>query len=177
MEGEGQVSSEGRWEDLLKGRGKFLAGGLLIASAVVYLIVTSTHAAARYYLTVGELLARAETLQGRALRISGVVDGATIVYDAQTLTLRFALADVPADMEAIERAGGLAAVLRRAVNDPAAARVQVVYRDPPPDLLRHEAQAIVTGKLGEDGVFYADELLLKCPARYEEEVPAQAGSS
>jgi cytochrome c-type biogenesis protein CcmE len=37
--------------------------------------------------------------------------------------------------------------------------------------LKHEAQAIVTGTLGEDGVFYADELLLKCPTRYQEEVP------
>ena len=37
-----------------------------------------------------------------------------------------------------------------------------------PDLLQHEAQAIMTGRLGDDGVFYADELLLKCPSRYEE---------
>ncbi|NJL57955.1 cytochrome c maturation protein CcmE [bacterium] len=33
-----------------------------------------------------------------------------------------------------------------------------------PDLLQHEAQAILTGTLGDDGVFYATELLLKCPA-------------
>jgi len=37
----------------------------------------------------------------------------------------------------------------------------VEYVGPKPDLLKDEAQAIVTGKLGEDGVFYADELLLK----------------
>jgi cytochrome c-type biogenesis protein CcmE len=49
-----------------------------------------------------------------------------------------------------------------------------VYVGPRPDLLRDEAQAIVTGHLGEDGVFYADELLLKCPTRYQEEVPLQA---
>jgi cytochrome c-type biogenesis protein CcmE len=39
----------------------------------------------------------------------------------------------------------------------------------------NEAQAIVTGHLGEDGIFYADELLLKCPTKYEEAVPEQAG--
>ena len=61
-----------------------------------------------------------------------------------------------------------------ALRDPEAARLPVVYVGPKPDLLRHEAQAIVTGKLGGDGVFYADELLLKCPTRYEEEVPLQA---
>jgi cytochrome c-type biogenesis protein CcmE len=43
-----------------------------------------------------------------------------------------------------------------------------------PDLLRHEAQAIVTGRIGADGVFYADELLLKCPTRYEEDIPLQS---
>ena len=37
-----------------------------------------------------------------------------------------------------------------------------------PDLLQHEAQAILTGALGVDGVFYASELLLKCPSRFEE---------
>ncbi len=73
----------------------------------------------------------------------------------------------------IEKAGGLAEALHAAVSDPAARRLQVVYVGPKPDLLRHEAQAIVTGHLGEDGVFYADELLLKCPTRYEEEVPLQ----
>ena len=46
-----------------------------------------------------------------------------------------------------------------------------------PDLLKNEAQAIMTGRMGEDGVFYAEELLLKCPTRYEEAVPEQAKGS
>ena len=102
------------------------------------------------------------------------MDGDSIVYDPQTLTLTFAIVSVPADMDEIEQAGGLAEVLHRAVSDPAAARLQVVYNGPRPDLLRHEAQAIVTGRLGDDGVFHADELLLKCPTRHEEEIPAQS---
>jgi cytochrome c-type biogenesis protein CcmE len=71
----------------------------------------------------------------------------------------------------------LAEVLFQAVNDPSRQRVQVVYVGPKPDLLRGEAQAIMTGKLGADGVFYADELLLKCPTKYEQAVPEQASSS
>ena len=51
--------------------------------------------------------------------------------------------------------------------------MQVVYVGVKPDLLRDEAQAIMTGQLGEDGVFHADELLLKCPTKYEEAVPQQ----
>jgi len=31
----------------------------------------------------------------------------------------------------------------------------------------------MTGHLGEDGIFYVDELLLKCPTKYEEAVPQQ----
>jgi len=65
-------------------------------------------------------------------------------------------------------------VLHAAVSDPNRSRIQVVYNGPMPDLLKDEAQAIMTGRLGEDGVFYADELLLKCPTKYEEAVPAQA---
>jgi cytochrome c-type biogenesis protein CcmE len=45
-----------------------------------------------------------------------------------------------------------------------------------PDLLKDEAQAIVTGKLGADGVFVADELLLKCPSKYAADVPNQVVS-
>jgi cytochrome c-type biogenesis protein CcmE len=31
----------------------------------------------------------------------------------------------------------------------------------------------MTGKIASDGVFYAEELLLKCPTKYEEAVPSQ----
>jgi len=53
----------------------------------------------------------------------------------------------------------------------------VVYIGPKPDLLRDEAQAIMTGHMAADGIFYADELLLKCPTRYEQAVPAQAATN
>ena len=67
----------------------------------------------------------------------------------------------------------MAAVLHQAVVDPNRSHLQVIYNGPKPDLLRDEAQAIMTGHLGEDGIFYVDELLLKCPTKYEEAVPQQ----
>ena len=152
---------------------KFWIGGLAILAAIGYLIASSTSAAAQYYLTIDELRVKGASLNGRGLKLSGAVVGDTIRYDAQTLTLRFAIANVPGDMAEIDRLGGLAKVLHMAVIDPSAARLEVVYVGPRPDLLRDEAQAIVTGHLGDDGVFYADELLLKCPTRYEEQVPGQ----
>ena len=155
-------------------RTKFILGGLLILAAVVYLIVSSTKASAEYFMTIDELKAEGSAAVGKSLRASGAVVGDTIQYDPQTLTLTFEVAHVPGDNAEIEAEGGLAAVLHQAVIDPTRARMKVVYVGPKPDLLRDEAQAIMTGHLGEDGVFYADELLLKCPTKYQEAVPNQA---
>ena len=159
------------------GKLKFIIGGLLIVAAVIYLVASSTQAAAQYYMTIDEVAERGGAVTGRDLKVSGAVDGDLITYDAETLTLSFRMANVPGEPDEIEAAGGLAEALHLAVSDPEASRLQVVYVGPKPDLLRHEAQAIVTGRLGEDGVFYADELLLKCPTRYEEEVPLQVEQS
>lgn len=155
------------------GRVKFIIGGLLIIAAIVYLIVSSTQASAQYFLTIDELQAKGSSVAGRDLRISGAVVGDTIQYDPQTLTLTFTVADVPGDNKEIEAQGGLAAVLHAAVIDPNRSRLQVVYNGVKPDLLRNEAQAIMTGRMGEDGKFHAEELLLKCPTKYEDAVPQQ----
>ena len=156
------------------GRAKFIVGGLLIFAAIIYLIYSSTQASAQYFLTVEELAAKGENTLGRDVRVSGAVIGDTISYDPQTLTLSFIVAHVPGDNKEIEAQGGLSKVLHDAAVDPDRARIPVVYVGPKPDLLRDEAQAIMTGQMGEDGIFYADELLLKCPTKYEEAVPEQA---
>jgi len=166
---EGSVSTQAS----SGGRVKFFVGGLLIVAAIIYLIVTSTQASAQYFLTVDELADRKGSEIGRDVRVSGAVIGDTVAYDPETLTLKFTVAHVPGDNNEIESQGGLGKVLYDAVNDPDRARIEVIYIGPKPDLLRHEAQAIMTGELGEDGVFYADELLLKCPTKYEEAVPEQ----
>jgi len=157
-------------------RTKFILGGVLILAAVIYLIATSTQASAEYFMTVDEVKAEGAGAVGKSLRLSGAVVGDTIQYDPQTLTLTFDVAHVSGDNDEIEAQGGLAEVLHQAVIDPTRQRVTAVYVGPKPDLLRNEAQAIMTGKLGEDGIFYAEELLLKCPTRYEEAVPEQAAS-
>jgi cytochrome c-type biogenesis protein CcmE len=156
------------------GRSKFIIGGVFILAAVVYLIVSSTQASAEYFMTIDELKAKGDKVVGKSLRLSGAVVGDSIQYDPQTLTLTFEVAHVPGDNAEIEALGGLADVLKAAVADPTRSRVTVVYNGPKPDLLRGEAQAIMTGHLGDDGIFYADELLLKCPTKYEDAVPEQA---
>lgn len=158
-------------------RTKFILGGVLILAAVIYLIVSSTQASAEYFMTVDEVKADGASAVGKSLRLSGAVLGDTIQYDAATLTLTFDVAHVSGDNAEIEAQGGLAEVLYQAVNDPSRQRVTVIYVGPKPDLLRGEAQAIMTGKLGADGIFHAEELLLKCPTKYEQAVPDQASSN
>jgi cytochrome c-type biogenesis protein CcmE len=158
-------------------RPKFLIFGVLILVAVGVLIFSATSASAEYFMTVDELNAEGSAAINKSVRLSGAVIGDTIQYDPQTLTLTFEVAQVTADNKEIEEQGGLAEVLHQAVIDPNRERVKVVYVGVKPDLLRGEAQAIMAGTLGEDGVFHADELLLKCPTRYEEAVPEQAASS
>jgi cytochrome c-type biogenesis protein CcmE len=156
------------------GRMKFFVGGALIVAAVIYLIISSTQASAQYFLTVSELLGKGSAVYDRDLRISGAVIGDSIHYDPQTLNLTFTIANIPGDNKVIEGQGGLAAVLHAAVVNPGNQRLNIVYNGPKPDLLKDEAQAIITGKWGQDGVFHADELLLKCPTKYEEVLPEQA---
>ncbi len=159
------------------GKMKFVIGGLLIVAAIVYLIMSSAQANAQYFMTIDEVGANGSDLQGRDLRVSGAVVGDSIQYDPQSLTLTFTVAHIPGDNKEIEQAGGLAEVLHLAVSDPSRSKMEVVYNGPKPDLLRNEAQAIMTGSIGQDGKFYADELLLKCPTRYEEAVPEQSSGT
>lgn len=142
-------------------------GGGIILAAVLFLIINATRSSTQYFLTVEEVLAASAGDTDRTYRTSGAVIGDTIEYDPDTLTLHFTMAHVPASMQEVEQRGGLASVLSQAVQDPERARLDVVYNGPIPDLLRDEAQAIVTGTLQQDGTFLAQELLLKCPSRYE----------
>ena len=147
---------------------KFLIAGLVILGAVVFLIVSGTTSGAQYFLTVDELLGDASYV-GKPIRISGAVDGETIVYDGSNLILDFEIANIPTETT------DLALTLHEAVSDPTASRLMVhVEGQVKPDLLQHEAQAILTGTLGPDGVFTATEVLLKCPSRYGEAVPEQS---
>ncbi|MGA7195345.1 MAG: cytochrome c maturation protein CcmE [Anaerolineales bacterium] len=158
------------------GRKKFVIGGVLILAAVVYLIFSATKANAEYFMTVDELQAKGPSMVSQDVRVSGAVVGDTIQYDASTLTLTFDVAQVPGDQKEVDAEGGLAAVLHAAVIDPNRARLKITYNGPEPDLLKNEAQAIMTGHLGSDGVFHADDLLLKCPTKYQQAVPNQTGS-
>lgn len=136
-------------------RAKFLIGGAVIAAAVVYLIVSSIGSAAQYSITVNEVKSKGQTMQGRNLRVEGYVIGDSIQYNPQASSLSFDIVNAREDLSATVKVDTL----------------HVLYTGPKPDLLQHEAQAIAEGKLNPDGTFTANNLLLKCPTRYEEQLP------
>jgi len=140
---------------------KFLLGGALLAMAVVLVIAGGFAGGAQYFLTVSELRTKGAEFQDQNVRISGAVIGDSIAFDAQTLRLEFDIVD------AVEKDGVFQAVVGQAP-------MHIVYEGPRPELLQDHAQAIMEGRLGADGAFYADTLLLKCPTRYEEQFPEQA---
>ncbi len=136
-------------------RAKFLIGGVVIAAAVIYLIASSLSTSAQYYLTVKEVRQKGASMVGRNLRVSGFVVGDSIAYSPQASSLSFNIVDTREELTATHTVNTL----------------KIVYTGPKPDLLQHEAQAIAEGKLEPDGTFVASNLLLKCPTRYEDQIP------
>ena len=152
---------------------KFIVGGLMLLAVVVIMVISATRATAQFFLTVNELQNADRDYSGENLRVSGAVIGDSIRYDSEAHLLHFTIADIPTDEEEIAALGGLEAVLHQAAIDPDAARLEVVYSGAPPDMLKDEAQAILTGSLQADDSFLAEEILLKCPSKYEEALPEQ----
>jgi cytochrome c-type biogenesis protein CcmE len=152
-------------------RTKLLIGGLLMVAAVAVMIISATRSTAEFYLSVRELKAAEQQYAGENLRVSGAVLGDSIAYHSETGTLHFTIANIPGDDKEIEALGGISAALHQAVTNLDNARLDVIYKGPKPDMLKDEAQAILTGTVNSDGIFLAEELLLKCPSKYEEAPP------
>jgi cytochrome c-type biogenesis protein CcmE len=139
--------------DKKSNRIKFVVGGLVLIAAIVYLVVNAMSGNTQLYKTVEEFYAEQSRLMGRDLRVSGMVIGDSIQFtqiDAVTTRLEFDIVDD--------------------VRNPGQQLHVVAMNEPMPDLLQHEAQALIEGRADEDGIFYANQggLLLKCPTRYEE---------
>jgi cytochrome c-type biogenesis protein CcmE len=136
---------------------KFLLGGSLIAAAAILLVVTSMASTMQYFLTVTQLRDKGTELIGQSARVAGAVIIESVAYE-----MRNGEPHLEFDIVDTEDQIGQQTPLR------------IVYHGPKPDLLKPHAQAIVEGRLTADGKFVADNLLLKCPTRYEDQFPDQA---
>ncbi len=140
-------------------RTKFIIGGILMVAAIIFLVFNALRGTTQLYVTVDEYFAQQNKFAGRDLRVSGWVMGDSIQFtqiDATTSRLEFDIVDD--------------------INNPGQRLHIVAMNEPMPDLLQHEAQALVEGS-AEGNTFMANPggLFLKCPTRYEELEPGQAG--
>jgi len=128
--------------------GRFMVGLVGVAAVVSYLIWTGVSQTMVYYLTPTELLARVEadpSFRNVGVKVSGqVVKGSYHRVEGQLLH-EF-------------RVQGL--------KDPSAS-FPVEYRDVLPETFNDQADVVLEGRFGSDGVFQATSVLTKCGSHYE----------
>ncbi len=117
---------------------------LVLVGAVGFLGFNAFKSASMYYLTPSELLAKGEEAYNDEVRLSGTVMDGTIERDADD-------------------------GLHFTVTDDEGTKIPVVYGGVVPDTFQEGADVVVEGELTRDGVFDANNLLAKCPSKYEPE--------
>lgn len=129
---------------------RFLILALAAAAAVGYLIYTATIGTSYYYFTVGELVAKGPAAYGEQVKVSGKVAPGSPQY---------------AD-------GGLLTFTAQGQGK----TIKVVHDGVVPDIFKDDVEVVVTGQYGSDNVLVADELLAKCPSKFESAPVAQAST-
>jgi cytochrome c-type biogenesis protein CcmE len=132
-----QASARARSHNL-----KFVVGGLVIVAAIAFLIAMSINSTQVYYFTVTEAKAQLRNGSREVVRVNGVVDFATVKWDAQKLDLYFDMVE-------------------------GKNRIPILYHGVMPDTFNQSESVVVEGTLNNKGVFDAKTLLVKCPSRYE----------
>lgn len=120
-----------------------IIGGIIILSGIAGLIVYSFNQSLVYDHSVAEYLAD-RSLQRTICRIFGKVKGDSIQRASGGIGVRFEVTD------------GMRSV-------------PVVFAKEVPDTFKENGDVVVEGRLDDNGVFLAHNLLAKCPSKYEKE--------
>ena len=122
---------------------KFLIGGFVVVAVIAALIATSFGGTSSDYLTIAQVRALGPN-QARDSRVAGAIVSDSVVWNTSAVHLTFEIQD---------ETGKLA----------------ISYRGPQPDMLVDAVEAVAIGKYDPvNQMFEADELLMKCPSKYEE---------
>ena len=123
---------------------KFIAGGIVVAAVIGLLIATSFSGSTSDYLSVAEVKGLAPE-QTRDSRVAGAIVPNSVDWSTQDLRLTFQIEDETGQLT-------------------------VGYNGPQPDMLVDAVEAVAIGKYDPaTQVFEAEELLMKCPSKYEEQ--------
>jgi cytochrome c-type biogenesis protein CcmE len=125
-----------------------IAGGLAALGAAAAFVLAAFRENLVFFFTPTQVEAKEAPL-GRAFRIGGMVVPGSVKRQADGVTVRFVVTDT-------------------------AKNVPVVYRGILPDLFREGKGVVTQGKLGEDGIFYASEVLAKHDENYMPPAAADA---
>ena len=123
---------------------KLSVGATVVVAAIAYLMFSGTTGRTAYFLTVPELHQKLLAFQGEPVRVAGKVTTDTIHWDVQNLSLHFSIGE-----------GSI--------------RIPVSYKGIKPDMFQAGADVIVEGKIGQDGILVASNLMTSCPSKYQEE--------
>ena len=115
---------------------RFLIGGVIILAALGYIIYGGMQQALVYFKMPSELRAEQNSLQGKFVRMGGMVVKGSMQKDLQNLIYRFEITD-------------------GSTNFP------VYFKGVPPDMFVEGKGAVVEGRLGPDGVFQATTIMAK----------------
>jgi len=133
-------------------RKRFLIGGFVILAAVSYLIVGGMKEAMVYFKMPSELRAEESSMQGKFVRMGGMVVQGSLHKDLQNLTYRFDLTDGHTTFP-------------------------VFFKGVPPDLFTEGKGAVVEGRIGSDGVFHATTIMAKHAEEYSPHTDAQPSAN
>ncbi len=123
---------------------KFIIGGVVVAVVIGVLIATSFSGSTSDYLTVADARALGPD-QSRDSRVAGAVVPDSVEWSTRDLHLTFRIEDETGILP-------------------------ISYYGPQPDMLVDAVEAVAIGKYDPAAeVFEADELLMKCPSKYEEQ--------
>ena len=128
---------------------KFIAGFAVIVASLLTLVVYSSEKMSLYYLTVSELETRETEFANTRFKLAGkVIPGSIIYRDGNRRTVEFAISDL------IDQ-------------DHSSNKRTIRYSGVVPDTFREEADVVLEGKIGPNGIFVAENMLAKCPSKYE----------
>jgi cytochrome c-type biogenesis protein CcmE len=125
-----------------------IAAGLAVLGLIVALVLNAFQSNLVFFFSPTQVAA-GEAPKGKAFRVGGLVKEESLRRDADGVTLRFVITDIEND-------------------------VTVAYKGILPDLFREGKGAVAQGKLGDDGLFVASEVLAKHDENYMPPEAAQA---
>jgi cytochrome c-type biogenesis protein CcmE len=126
-------------------KAKYIIGGIIIVAFLAW-------GASSFMKTTIQYVSLDEAAQAhRTVQVMGKIDFGAVKYDDQKSRLEFAIYDPDA------------------ADSLTARRLNVVYYGVVPGNFDQATSVVLKGKPGDEGAFVADQMLVKCPSKYQGE--------